>query len=253
MGSLTKVIVVLSLIFGLAGCSVRKKAVSFSGPVASKEPAALEETMKENAFEFEFFSAKSKTSFRGMGISQDFTLHIRMQRDKKIWLSAQALLGIEVARVLITEDSVFLLQNFPERNYKALGISEISGISSVTLTLREIQDVFLGNPLGSYKNVLIGLQNDSIVVEKRISDFILREFIHPDMARIARVNLQSIQDPSAADIVYSDYKPQGNKSLPKKVNIFVRSQELEASCELNYYDISTDPVTSFPFRVPQGY
>src|SRR5690606_13157953 len=39
----------------------------------------------------------------------DVTLHVRIERDRAIWLSVTAILGVEAARILITPDSVKIL------------------------------------------------------------------------------------------------------------------------------------------------
>ncbi|MCB0807539.1 MAG: DUF4292 domain-containing protein, partial [Bacteroidales bacterium] len=66
----------------------------------------LFDKLKENELKFEWFSAKfnldliidkKKNSFRGQ---------LRMRKDSAIWVSFSPALGIEMARLLITEDSV---------------------------------------------------------------------------------------------------------------------------------------------------
>src|SRR5690606_33475176 len=69
----------------------------------------IEKRVNENAFEFEYLSFRAGGRFDGLGIQQNISLSFRMKRHETVWISAQAVLGIEVARALITRDSVYIL------------------------------------------------------------------------------------------------------------------------------------------------
>src|SRR5215213_2919594 len=63
-----------------------------------------------NRIDFNTFSAKIKVDYRGGdGKSYDFNAFLRMKKDSVIWVSVNAALGIEAFRVLITPDSVKVL------------------------------------------------------------------------------------------------------------------------------------------------
>src|SRR5918993_935414 len=64
-------------------------------------------TLDSNRIDFKTFSAKVKVDFEGKdGKKSDFNANIRLIKDSVMWISINALLGIEAFRVLITPDSV---------------------------------------------------------------------------------------------------------------------------------------------------
>jgi hypothetical protein len=58
---------------------------------------------------FNTFSGRAKAKLDFNGDGNDVTMNVRIQRDKKIWVSITAILGVEVARALITPDSIIVI------------------------------------------------------------------------------------------------------------------------------------------------
>ena len=94
----------LIIILLFSSCKTQRKIIK--EPIKEHGADYLFEKLKENELQFEWFSAKfncdlvidnKKNSFRGQ---------LRMHRDSAIWGSFSPALGIEMARILITTDSV---------------------------------------------------------------------------------------------------------------------------------------------------
>ncbi len=234
----------------LPACALRKKQNTLAAGVMSTDIKSIEKAVKENAFDFEYLSFKGAGRFDGMGMQQNLTLHFRMKRDEVVWISVQAILGIEVARALVTKDSVFIIQNLPERNYREYSLDSLSNLLSVPLSVTQLQDLFIGNPLLPYAKAQVALQGDSVVVEKRSSDFILKEFFANGIPKIARNLLQSTAQEGTADVNYLAFEEVNTKQMPSKVNIFVQRPDFTVKLDLNYSNISLEPISQFPFRKP---
>src|SRR5579875_3916115 len=87
-----------------AAAAVARVPVHTSNPVAVKLSA-----VRARQTDFNTFSGKAKAKLNVDGNSNDVTLNIRIQKDKRIWVSITALLGVEVARALITPDSILVI------------------------------------------------------------------------------------------------------------------------------------------------
>lgn len=245
-----KLFVSVILMFLLSSCFLRKSTTEVITTTLSSDLVTLEKQILDNAFAFDYLSFKGSGKFEGMGMQQSLTLNFRMKRDELVWISAQAMLGIEVARMLVTRDSVFILQNFPERSYKEYSLDSLSTMLAVPLSVTQLQDLFLGNPLLPYSPAEIGMRGDSIVVQKLASAYLLSEFFEPHRPKIARNYLQSLQEEGSADVHYLDFETVNNKQMPVKVNIFVHRPDLTARLDLQYTHISLDSIAQFPFRKP---
>lgn len=236
---------------GFSACTMKK---ALRGPSEGAELSSnlkeLEKAVMANTFEFEYLSLRGSGTFDGMGMQQNLSLVMRMKRHEIVWISAQAMLGIEVGRALITKDSVYLIQNFPERSYREFSLDSLSTILSVPLSVTQLQDFFVGNPLLPYDPAQATLLNDTIVVEKNTKDFILHELFAVKSPKIIRNELKSKVQRGKATVDYLAFEKQGNKEMPVKVNIFVERPDLTANLDLQYSNISFDPISSFPFRKP---
>ncbi len=78
--------------------------------------------LKANRIAYNTFSAKVNIDYRDAA-DKNYNVNaiIRMYRDSAIWISANAVLGIEALRVLITKDSVKVLNKL-EKTYSARSV-----------------------------------------------------------------------------------------------------------------------------------
>ena len=131
--------VLLTLVIG---CKTKDQAITTSANI--KSPSALLEKLDQNKFDFEWFSAKlsAKTVIEGKKI--DVGLKLRIRKDSAIWMSVSPALGIEMARILITKDSVKFINRFA-RAYHAGPISYLSYLSPVEMNFFILQSILMGN------------------------------------------------------------------------------------------------------------
>src|SRR5215204_182640 len=89
--------------------------------------------MQNNRIAFKTFNAKLGVDYKGIdGKGHDVNANIKMYKDSAIWVSVNAILGIEAMRLLITKDSVKLLNKL-EKTYAARGISFLHETTSLPL------------------------------------------------------------------------------------------------------------------------
>lgn len=234
-------------------CTSKRKLATANG-ITSLDPVSINKVLSSNDISSDFFSGKASAKYIGNDQEQDITLNIRMEKDKKIWISATAILGIEVARILVTEDSIHILLHIPKREYIGRSLDFVSQYTSAKLTVGQLQGLLIGNSIFEFgRNTLVDKQADTLVAQLAVDNFIVREFIHPVQAKIARMVIQNQALSQQADVLYSEFQLLDNKNFPSKVNIFVNSSEINASFQLKYFDYSTAPVKDFPFKVPSSY
>src|SRR3569832_1185450 len=100
--------------FAAFGCKAKKQTVVAPKPVATVPDKSLSrlEAIRSSQLSYNTFSGKAKTRLEINGSGYDVTLIIRIQKGKKIWVSVTAIAGIEVARALITPDSLLVINKF---------------------------------------------------------------------------------------------------------------------------------------------
>src|ERR1051325_619331 len=90
-------------------CRTQKKIVSTPLPLKLKGQNVIElfDSVAAHQFNFTWLTAKAEVEYAGnQSDPETFDINLRMKKDSAIWLSITPLLGIEVARVLITRDGL---------------------------------------------------------------------------------------------------------------------------------------------------
>jgi hypothetical protein len=108
-----------------------------------------------NHIDFTSFSAnKIDVDYQDAeGKKYSVTAHVRMYKDSVIWVSITAILGIEGLRVLITADSVKILDK-QNKTYIARSVSYLQEVTDLPLDLHSLQDLLLGNPVFLDSNII---------------------------------------------------------------------------------------------------
>src|SRR5690606_14914956 len=153
---INKKILGLILVLFLSACASKKiastKDVS-EKEVSKREKKNLLEGIADNALLFETFSTKAKTKLSLDNKSFNATLNIRIKHNEVIWISANAFLGIEAARIMITPDRIQIINRL-QSTYVDKPFDYIYNFTSKGLSFQELEDLFVGNSLDFYQNPL---------------------------------------------------------------------------------------------------
>lgn len=95
---------------------------------------------------FESFSAKVSADVKTPDQSNSFRATLRIRRDSAIWASISPALGIEVFRLLCTQDSVLYIDKMKKQYFRGT-YKKLNEIAKSELTLGGLQDLLLGDPL----------------------------------------------------------------------------------------------------------
>lgn len=111
-------------------------------PAIDANVQAFFKQIKNNELPFKELSAKLKTKVSSPSLNQSFTTNIRWKKHEKIWLS-MSIIGIEGARVLITKDSIKIMDKINNR-YILKPLSYIKQKTLVDLSFADIENLLLG-------------------------------------------------------------------------------------------------------------
>ena len=124
-------ILLLSIALLASACSARKKVVQPMPPQS-----------------FEWLTAKLDIQAEGNGLSfNDLSGQLRMRKDSLVWVSVTATMGVEVARIKVSNDSVWVV-NRTEKAYLAESLDTLSARLSMPLSLPWVQALLLDNNEG---------------------------------------------------------------------------------------------------------
>src|SRR5690606_21447957 len=133
----------------LAGCRAAKPVAET--PVRELPPRPAHELhellLAGHAPDIRSYSAKADISLRTATESRSFKAHVRAVRDSAVWLSITPALGIEVARALVTRDSVKLLDKLHD-SYWLGDTAQAQARFGMQPGLKLLQEALLGLPIG---------------------------------------------------------------------------------------------------------
>ena len=88
---------------------------------------------------------------------------IKMKKDSVIWISITGPLNIEGARILVTPDSVKIINKL-EGTLQLSSIAHLQQITKLPLTFNDFQSILLGKPILNNSNSNYEFKKDSVIV-----------------------------------------------------------------------------------------
>lgn len=107
----------------------------------------------KNKIDFTTFNAKVRVQYEGKEGGDDATAFIRLKKDSAMWLSLRGALGIEGFRVLITKDSVKVM-NLLKKTVQFRSIDYLQEITDLPFDFSTLQDLVIGNPIFIDSNIV---------------------------------------------------------------------------------------------------
>ena len=116
-----------------------------------KSSKTLSNNIKENEFNFIWVNAKANVETLIDGKEESFDIRVKIKKDSAMLVSIQYLLGLEVAKILITKDSVKLV-NYIQKNYFIGDFNYLNDLLNTELDFNVLQAVLFGNSAEFYED-----------------------------------------------------------------------------------------------------
>ena|ERR1700694_900634 len=235
-------------------------SIARQAPSASKSDtqalirSALEK-LAANRINYQTFSAKVNVDYKG-GDGKSYTVNavIRMYKDSAIWISATAILGIEAMRMLITRDSIRLLNKL-SKTYTARSLDYLQDVTALPLDLHTLQDLIIGNPVFLDSNIVSYSAGNNVVSLMSIGRLFKNLITLNDADKTLQHSKLDDRDMArnrTADLTYNEYDPKKNVLFSTKRRISIAEKtHLDMRLDFKQYDFN--PEVSFPFAVPKNY
>jgi hypothetical protein len=245
----------------MAGCHAKKKLVTRtadSSAVSHTDNAASAARKKIAAIRakqvnFNTFSGKAKTKLNINGNSNDVTLNIRILKDQKIWVSITAIAGIEVARALITPDSIQVMNRL-QSVYIKKPFSYIYTYASRQVNYKTVESLLVGNaiPETLNDNTVLQPSNGNIILNGTLEDLIYQLTVGPDL-KVSSTTLNNAQAAQSLQINYGNFIQATNRVIPSQISFTSKVGAKNIQADLNYSKADFDLPLEFPFSVPKRF
>ena len=258
---------VVILLLMSSSCRTRRSIIK--EPIKEYGAEYLFVKLKENELKFDWFSAKfnldlvidkKKTSLRGQ---------IRMRKDSAIWVSLSPALGIEMARLLITSDSVKFLNRINKSYFKG-DYKVVNKFLGTNVDYDILQSILLGNDLTYYEDGKFRATYDSkeyhlvTAGRRKLKKYVRNEedadriyiqniFLNPETFKITNMKVKEIDGGNRKlDATYSQFEEIGNQLFPHHI-FFDISADNSILVDVSYSRIEINESQRFPFKISSKY
>ena len=213
------------------------------------------DSIQTKKIDFNTFSAKVKVDFVGNdGKKSDFNAFIRLKKDSALWISINAALGIEAFRVLITPDSVRVLNKL-DKIIQLRSVGYLQEVAKIPLGFAELQDLIVGNAPYLDSNIVSYTNEESSISLLSIGE-LFKHFItiSKNDFRLQHSKLDDVDNIRArtCDITYGDYQTRNGVvfSTFRKITVSEKAK-LDIEMQFKQFDFNTE--LNFPFNIPRNY
>ena len=261
------IVLILFLAIAIGSCKSTRKTIK--EPIKEEGADYLFSKLKENELKFEWFSAKfsldllidkKKNSFRGQ---------IRMRKDSAIWVSFSPALGIEMARLMITNDSIKFINRL-SKSYFAGDYYFVNQFLGTNVDFDVLQSILLGNDLTYYEDGKFRVSYDSreyhlvtagrSKLKKYVQTqedaervYIQNIYLSPETFKITKMKIKEIsKENRKLDAFYEDFQKTGDQLLPQHLRFDITAEN-EVNVDVIYNKIELNSPQKFSFKIPSKY
>lgn len=258
-----------------SGCHTSIKTVKIKEG-SKRDSLALMDTSAQNIykllrlheFKSEWIYAKANVYTDVDGKSNSFNITLKIKSDSIIWIYISPLLGLEAARVLITKDSLKLMDRI-NKKYKLADFKYINEIVRINVNYEIIQALLTGN-FFAYRNenkfasvyledryfILSTLSKHKLkrsLEEKDPNKPVVQDmWIDDTQFRIIRNSIEDAKINKTMEVGYSDFRPTEKGFFPYKSITDIKADKV-VHVEIEFTKLTLGEPQDFPFTIPESY
>ena len=267
---MNKQLLFLSLVLALLLFSCKGKEKASRKPLDGKNVDYLLNQLTNNEFQFNTLSVKAGFNVSSEGKSTGFKATLRIRKDSAIWMSITPALGIELARVLITQDSVKVINRL-QKEYFIGDYEYINNKFNLELVYDDLQSVLLGNSIAFKKKekLKFAIDNDMYYLGnmakrrakkadnkpqkiERKKDEVVSLWLNDSTFKINKFLLSDLTADRFIRGVYSDHQNVEEQLLPHLLKFYIQSIQ-PTELEIEYSRVSLNKPISFSFNISSKY
>jgi len=214
------------------------------------------ENLGKNHIDFQTFSARVKVHYQGSdGKDYEFNAFIRIKKDSLIWVSVHAALGIEAFRMLITPDSVKILDKL-KKIVRLRSVSYLQEAIHLPIDFGTLQDLLIGNPIFLDSSDILFYKKGQEGLSLMSMGSLFKNYVTLNDANNTMLHSKlDDTDPMRArtcDLTYGDYTLVDNKpfSTYRKVSV---AEKYKVDIEMIYKQVKFNDPLSINFAIPKNY
>lgn len=256
-----------SLAAGLFSCSAERQVIR--EPLKEAQAEYLFSKLKENELKFDWLTAKFSADYKNKDTEHSFGGQIRIRKDSLIWITLSPMMGIEVIRLMISQDSIKFI-NRMNNTYFIGDYEYLNRFLNTNIDYDILQAFLIGRDLSSYENDKFRASIDEKYyklstserqklkkfvksTEEAVKVYIQNIWLDPVTFKITKADVKEVKrEKIRMEASYDAFEPLGSQIFPGKVeyNIFA---ENNLFVKVNFSKVLVDEPQSFPFKIPASF
>jgi hypothetical protein len=222
----------------------------------------------DSSFSAQWFSGKASVETDVEGKTNSFDISLRVKKDSVIWISISPLLGIEIARVLLTRDSVKFMDRY-HKKFQVTDYNFLNELLRMNVDFDIVQGILTGN-LFAYKkskfNSVFIEENQYYILstlskhklkrsleEKDPNKPVIQDiWISDANYRIIRLSIEDDRVKKSLVSDYSDFRHTDSGIFPFQSKTIVKAEK-DVNISIEYSKVAVNEQQEFPFTIPNSY
>jgi hypothetical protein len=259
--------VIFICLFAYTACKTTKKLPH--SPLVLKTVQDLTQLIGQNAFKYEWINAKLSANITTTDKDNSVTVNLRIRKDSAIWMSISPALGIEVARVLITKDSIKIMDRLNSK-YVVNNYAYLNELLQVQVDFEMIQSLLIGNNFSylddkKFKSSLLDGElyvlstlgkrrlKKTIIEDKEINRGLVQDtWLEPENFKVVKMLIKDKKNNKELLSAYQDFRMVENQRFPFVSAFNIKSYKT-VDIKIEYSKVTINKAQDFPFTIPEKY
>ncbi|WPQ64659.1 DUF4292 domain-containing protein [Chitinophaga sancti] len=211
--------------------------------------------LHSNVIAYNTFSAKLKVDYESDTKSPpEVTANIRMTRDSVIWISVSAPIIGEVARAIITPDSLRAVNKLDKKVYLR-DIKNAQDLLNIPFDFKTLQDMIVGNPIFLTDSIFQVVKTPAVIsfsCESEVFTSLFNVFADDYVLQQSKVMDKDKQKGRSCELTYGEYKTMGGHKFATRRRVFVEAKGV-TKINMEFNKVDFDVPVSYPFTIPASY
>jgi len=252
----------------ISSCTGSRKAIR--EPLREQGAEYLFKKLKEHESKFSSLSAKFTATYYRDRKKTNLSGLLRIKHDSIIWISITPMLGIEMARFVLTPDSIKYLNRI-NSTFMIRDFKYINHLLNKTLDFDMAQAFLTGNDFSLYDTTMFRASVEkqeyklSTTNRRKLKRFVRRSeeeisiplqsiWLDPESFKISRVVLKEAdRDSRKVTAEYRNFQAIDNQLIPQKLDYVIETDKEKVSIKIEFTKIQIDDHLSYPFSIPGTY
>lgn len=264
-----RILHVCLLLMLLLAVSCKTQRSIIKEPLKSEGEKFLIDKMADAESKYTYFSARCNvTLIDDKKNSTELRGQLRIQKDSIIWISLSPALGIEAARLMVTNDSIRFINRIDKTFFEG-DFSLVNNYFLTTIDFDILQALITGNDMEGYEDgnfrASVDARQYRLAATNRVKQkkylkqkdtpnvLVQNVWLDPNSFKIMSLNIKEFgEENKRLQAFYDDFETINGQMVPASINFELQGGK-KINLKIKYSRIELDILQTFPFKIPDNY